>query len=183
MATVEEGLRAQLRNIESATGRSVAEWSGLIHASGLAKHGQIVAWLKAEHGLSHGSANRLALTALAPDPTPAGDPLGELFDGRPDEVRAIYGRLWAELQELGPIELAPKKGYVSLRRRTQFAMIRPAARHVDVGLILPDESVTDRLESAATFNALFSHRVRVRSVADVDAELVGWLRRAWDRAA
>ena len=42
--------------------------------------------------------------------------------------------------------------------------------------------MTDRLESSATFNALFTHRVRVRSDDDVDAELVGWLRQAYDRA-
>jgi hypothetical protein len=61
-------------------------------------------------------------------------------------------------------------------------MVKPAAKHLDVGLILPEEPTTDRFESAATFNALFSHRVRVRSVDDVDDELVGWLRRAWERA-
>jgi hypothetical protein len=184
MVTVEEGLRAQLRNIESATGRSIDDWVAAIRGSGHARHGQIVAWLKAEHGLSHGAANRLALTALAADaPPPAADPLAELFADRPAEVRAIQDRLWSEIERLGPVEVAPKKGYVSLRRRTQFGMIRPAAKHVDLGLVLPEAPVTDRLESAATFNALFSHRVRVRSVDDVDAELVGWLRQAWERAA
>jgi hypothetical protein len=184
MATVEEGLRAQLRNIESATGRSVEDWIAAIRASGHARHGQIVAWLKAEHGLSHGAANRLALTALAADaPPPATDPVGALFADRSPEVRAIQERLWTEIQRLGPVEVAPKKGYVSLRRRTQFGMLQPAAKHVDVALVVPDEPVTDRLESAATFNALFSHRVRVRSVDDVDGELIGWLRRAWERAA
>ena len=64
MATVGEGLRTQLRNIETSTGRSIGEWVDLIRASGLAKHGEIVAWLKNEYGLSHGTANRLAITAL-----------------------------------------------------------------------------------------------------------------------
>ena len=98
-------------------------------------------------------------------------------------MRAIHDRLWREIERFGEVEVSPKKGYLSLRRRTQFAMVKPAARHVDLGLILPDEPVSERLESAATFNALFSHRVRVRSVDDVDDELVGWLRRAWERAA
>jgi hypothetical protein len=84
---------------------------------------------------------------------------------------------------LGPdIEVAPKKGYLSLRRRKQFAMIRPAARHVDLGLILPGRPVDARFESAANFNALFTHRVRVRSVDEVDRELVAWLKAAYDAA-
>jgi len=183
MATVEEGLRAQLRNIETATGHSIDEWVSRIHATGLSRHGQIVAWLKTEHGLTHGAANRLALTALAADaPSPSADPVAELYGGRSADLRAIHERLWSEVERLGAVDVAPKKGYLSLRRRTQFGMIRPAAKHVDLGLVLPGEPVTDRLESAATFNALFTHRVRIRSVGDVDDELVGWLRRAWDRA-
>ena len=183
MATVEEGLRSQLHNIEIATGRSADDWIGLIRASGLTRHGQIVAMLKSDYGLAHGAANRLALTAMAADaPPPAADPIEELYAGRSSGVRAIHDRLWTEIERLGEVEVSPKKGYLSLRHRLQFAMVKPAARHVDLGLILPGEPVSDRLESAATFNALFSHRVRVKSVEDVDAQLVGWLRRAWERA-
>ena len=126
MATVEEGLKSQLRNIEIATGRSVDDWIALIRASGLTRHSQIVAMLKADHGLSHGAANRLALTALAADAPVAQDPVEELFAGRPREVRAIHDRLWAEVERLGEVEVAPKKGYLSLRRRLQFAMEKPA---------------------------------------------------------
>src|SRR5262249_28725470 len=61
MATVETGLQTQIRNIETQYGRSMAEWTELIRASGLTRHGQIVSMLKADHGLSHGSANRVAL--------------------------------------------------------------------------------------------------------------------------
>ena len=183
MATVEEGLQSQLRNIATSTGRPIEEWVALIRGSGRRRHGEIVAWLKAEHGLSHGAANRLALTALAADVPPASaDPVAELFAGRPAEVGAIGDRLWSEVRGLGDVEVSPKKGYLSLRRRIQFAMVRPAAKHVDLGLVLPNRPVTLRLESAATFNALFTHRVRVRSVEDVDGELTGWLREAWDRA-
>ena len=88
------------------------------------------------------------------------------------------------MQSLGTdVETVPKKGYLSLRRRKQFAMIKPAAKHVDVGLILPVVPVAGRLESAATFNALFTHRVRVRSVEEVDEELIGWLGEAYTQAA
>ena len=184
MVTVEEGLRSQIRNIEATYGRSMGDWTALIRSSGLTRHGQIVAMLKSDHGLTHGAANRVALVALAAL-TPAaesGDPIGALYADRPESVRAIHDRIWREIDALGDVEVAAKKGYVGLRRRIQFGMIKPAARHVDLALVLPGEPVTDRLESAATFNALFSHRVRVRSEADVDAELIGWMRRAYDRA-
>jgi hypothetical protein len=185
MATVDEGLRAQIRNIEATYGRSIDDWIALLRASGLSRHGQIVAMLKAEHGLTHGAANRVALVSLAAiaPATPEVDPVDALYAGRRPAVRAIHERIWTAISALGDdVDVAPKKGYLSLRRRIQFGMIQPAARHVDLGLVLPDEPVTPRLESAATFNALFSHRVRVRDVADVDRELVGWIRLAYDRA-
>jgi hypothetical protein len=182
MATVAGGLRSQLRNIEATSGRSIGAWIELICASGLSRHGEIVAMLKADHGLRHGAANRLALVALDVTASPPADPVDALYAGRPD-VRAIHDRVWSIVTGLGEdIEVAPKKGYLSLRRRTQFGMLKPAATHLDVALVLPDAAATPRFESAVTFNALFTHRVRVRSVVDVDEELVAWIRRAYDRA-
>ena len=39
--------------------------------------------------------------------------------------------------------------------------------------------VTSRLESAAKFNPLFTHRVRITTAADLDDELRGWLATAY----
>jgi predicted transport protein len=185
MATVEEGLAAQVRNIEATYGRPIDGWVDLIRASGLRRHGEIVAMLKSQHGLTHGAANRVALVALSrlEPAAPAADPVEALYAGRDPGVRAIHDRVMERIAALGgDIEIAPKKGYLSIRRRTQLAMVKPAAKHLDLGLVLPGTATTDRLESAATFNALFTHRVRVRSVAEVDDELSGWLEHAYDRA-
>jgi hypothetical protein len=64
MATVEQGLASQLRNIETTYGRSIDEWIAVIEASGLTRHGDIVRMLKFDHGLTHGAANRVALVAI-----------------------------------------------------------------------------------------------------------------------
>jgi Domain of unknown function (DUF5655) len=62
-------------------------------------------------------------------------------------------------------------------------MIQPsAAGRIDVGLILRDTPTGGRLESAAGFNTLFTHRVRVAGLLDLDAELIGWLKQAYDSA-
>jgi hypothetical protein len=185
MATVEQGLQAQVRNIEATYGRTIDDWIALIKASGWTRHGEIVAWLKGEHGLTHGAANRVALVALAADAPAAADadPEGALYTGAKHALLPIHEALMAAIRAHGPdLEIAPKKGYLSIRRRKQFAMIKPAAKHVDLGLILPGRAVTDRLESAATFNALFTHRVRVSAADDIDAELRGWIAAAYDGA-
>ena len=58
-----------------------------------------------------------------------------------------------------------------------------AEDRIDIGLILKDAPPAARLESAAGFNALFTHRVRLSSPADIDEQLIAWLRRAYDNAS
>jgi len=185
MSTVEQGLQSQIQNIEAKYGRSMDEWVELIRASGRTKHGEIVAMLKTDYGLNHGAANRVALVALdalAPKAATT-DPVAVLYAGSKGALLPIHARLMDAVHGFGPdVEVAPKKGYLSLRRRKQFAMIQPAARHVDLGLVLPARPVGARFESAANFNALFTHRVRVRSVDEVDSDLVGWLKAAYEAA-
>jgi Domain of unknown function (DUF5655) len=99
-------------------------------------------------------------------------------------ARAIHDQIMLVIDSFGSdVEVAPKKGYLSLRRRVQFAMLRPAAKHVDLALVLHGRPTTHRFESSATFNALFTHRVRVKLPSDVDAELKTWLKLAYDAGA
>ena len=54
-------------SIEKKYGRPIEEWKALIRSSELAKHGQLVTWLKQEHGLGHGHANALVGHTLRED--------------------------------------------------------------------------------------------------------------------
>ena len=63
-----------------------------------------------------------------------------LYAGKKASLRPLHDQLMAMVHAMGPdVSLAPKKGYVSLRRpRKQFAMIQPSgAGRIDLGLILP----------------------------------------------
>jgi hypothetical protein len=187
VSTPDDGLQAQLRNIEARYGRTIDEWISLIAASGRLRHTDVVSMLKQDHGLPHGAAHRLSIVARERLSDAGGsatwDFVASLYTGRKVSLRPIHQRLMAALSGFGPdIEEAPKQGYVSLRRAKQFAMIKPGAGYVNVGLILEDIAAEGRLEPASGFNALFTHRVRVHTPEEVDAELTGWLRTAYDRA-
>jgi hypothetical protein len=181
--------RPQIRNIEATYGKPMSEWRAIIAASGLTKHTDIVTMLKSDHGMTHGAAHRVSIVARQKADPPAGadqdsDPVSALYTGKKASLRPLHDALMNAIQALGDdVDLAPKKGYVSLRRRKQFAMIQPSgAGRIDLGLILPGVPADGRLGSAAGFNALFTHRVRLSNTTDIDAQLTGWLQRAYDRA-
>jgi hypothetical protein len=178
----EEGMASLIRNLEAKTGKTIDAWIAIARGSGLTKHGQIVAFLKKDHGLTHGYAARVAqciLTATGTD-----DLVEAQYAGAKAAVRPVYDALAAAVRAFGSdVELSPKKAYVSLRRSKQFGLIQPsAANRVDVGLVLKGVKSTGRLEASGSFNAMVTHRVRVESIKEVDAQLVAWLRQAYDAA-
>jgi hypothetical protein len=178
MPTVEEGIQSQLRNIEKDYGRTIDELVLVVTDSGLTKHNDVVAMLKQRYGMAHGAAHRVSLVARsrAAQPAPAGAVLAP-------PLQDVYTRLLEKAYALGnDVEQAPKKGYVSLRRRKQFAMLQPGARWINLGLVLAKQTAAGRLESAAKWNALFTHRVRVATSTDIDDELESWLRSAYNAA-
>ena len=184
MTTAEDGIAAQIRNIEDRYGKPLSEWFALITASGLAKHTEIVAMLKADHGMTHGAAHRVSLLsrqAAWPAPTSTNAAVDALYTGKKAGLRPLHDQLMTAIHALGAdVSTAPKKGYISIRRTKQFAMIQPsAAGRLDVGLILRGTPAAGRLEPAGGFNALFTHRVRVTSPGDIDAALTEWLQAAY----
>ena len=108
-------------------------------------------------------------------------PIAQLVAGAKAGLRPLHDALLGQIRALGTFDIAPKKGYLSLRRRKQFAMVQPSTTsRIDLGLILPATTpATGRLEPAAKFNPLFTHRVRITAATDLDDELRGWLATAY----
>ncbi|HLK16500.1 MAG TPA: DUF4287 domain-containing protein [Fimbriimonadaceae bacterium] len=178
----EESLAKMIAMLKEKTGKTLDEWRHIIEGAGLEKHGEVVAFLKGDHGLTHGYANQIALNRKANPEGSESDPVEAMLKSRP-ETRPIYDAVMAKLQAFGSdVDVAPKKAYESVRRKKQFAILQPAAGRLDVGINLPGVAAGPRLEASGSFNAMLSHRVRVSSVDQVDDELVGWLRQAYDGA-
>jgi predicted transport protein len=174
-----------IANLPERTGKSLPEWLALLGATSLEKHGEILKLLKGEHGVTHGFANLIAhefRNRRAGDEPP--DLVGAQYKGAKAGLKPIYDAIVAQCESFGSdVELAPKKNYVSLRSRKQFALIQPSTKtRVDVGINLKDAPASDRLEASGSFNAMVSHRVRLESVSDVDEELGRWLKAAYEQS-
>ena len=186
MATPEEMEAAMVANLKEKTGKTLPQWLKVTKGFKLEKQGQILKQLKSEFGLTHGFANLIAYRTLNPvsaDPS-GGDLIATQYAGKKEGLLPIYQALTKAIKAFGKdVEIAPKKAYVSLRRNKQFALIQPStATRVDVGINLKGEKPTERLEASGSFNGMVSHRVRVTSVKEVNAQLKGWLKKAYQSA-
>jgi hypothetical protein len=184
---VEQATASMIRNLEEKTGKSLDQWVGIARGLGGLKHGALVAVLKEKHGLGHGYANLVAhsATGAVGAGAPAGDDLlAAQYGGDKAALRPIYDRLAAQIRAFGKdVEISPKKGYVSLRRSKQFAIVQPSTKsRIDIGINLKGAAPAGRLEASGSFNAMVTHRVRIESPKEIDAELLAWLRRAYDSA-
>ncbi len=183
----EEMKAAMIAGLKDKTGKSLEEWHRIVRASGAAKHKEIVTLLKAEHSVTHGFANMIALQYLQADSHTAGDTdalVTAQYAGAKARLLPIYEAILAAVRSFGSdVEVSPKKAYVSLRRSKQFAIVQPStATRVDVGINLKGVEPKGRLEASGSFNAMVSHRVRVATPKEVDKELIGWLKQAYQGA-
>ena len=188
MDVLEKARETQLHNIESKTGQSLAQLRALVAQSGLTRHGEIRQMLISKLGLGYGDANALAQFALqagadgaAPAKSVSTDEvIDALYAEREPPLRSIHDSLMAVVQQFGPYEIAPKKGYVSLRRKRQFAMIGPASKgRVEVGLNMKGVEATARLVSQPA-GGMCQYKVYLTTPAEVDKDLIGWMKQAYD---
>lgn len=176
-------LQTQLANIEKKTGRTLAQLAEALATSGTSIHGEMRTWLMTTYGLGHGDANTVVHTVKASQSAPpGGDPLDEIYVGPKAHLREVHQAVLAVLEPLGPFERAPKKGYVSLRRKKQFAMLGPKSKdRVELGLNLKEDISSPRIVAQKP-GGMCQFAISLGGAADVDAEVAAALRKAFEAA-
>lgn len=186
MSSVDEATQTQIRNIETQTGKSLDDLIASGLSSGLSKHKELQNYFSETYGLTYGNANTLAILTRDRAKGAAGEQenfVDAQYAGK-ESLRPIYDALASAVAAFGDdVEIAPKRTYVSLRRKKQFGLIQPTtSARVDVGINLKGVEPSGRLEKSGSFNAMVSHRVRLTSTDDVNSELIEWLSQAYDIA-
>ncbi|QTC91489.1 DUF5655 domain-containing protein [Brevundimonas goettingensis] len=185
MSTPAEALATQIRNIETKTGQTLTQIRAAVAGSGKVKHGEVRTWLMETFGLGYGDANTLAHAAAGamdgPAPS-ANDALDEIYSGKKAHLRAVHEAVMAVLAPFGEFEVSPKKGYVALRRKKQFAMLGPkTAERAELGINLKTDIASDRI-LAQKPGGMCQFAVALTGPGDVDAEVAAALRQAFDAA-
>lgn len=177
---MDTALQTMIENMPEKTGKKLEEWIQILDKENFEKHSMAVNYLKTEHGVTHGFANTIATLSKEKD-NPPEDLVTNQYSGK-ESLKPIYEKLLSVIKNLGEdIVITPKKGSVSLIRKNQFALIKPATKtRIDLGLKLKGVEVQGRLEGSGPFGTMCTHRIQLKNVSDVDREVIEWLSKAYE---
>jgi hypothetical protein len=180
-----KAFQSYLDNIKAKTGKTLEDFRKLAKQKGLVKSREIVAWLKEEYGLGYGHAGAIYYLIVHADDVKASteNRLEKLFAGKKAKWRKAYDALEERVRKFGKdVEVAPNMTYINLRRGSKkFAIAQPsAAERLDIGIKLKGVAPAGRLEAAGSWNNMVTHRVRISDPKQIDAEVLAWLKQAYD---
>jgi predicted transport protein len=186
LSTLDQAAETQISNIETKTGKSRAQLSRTILDLDLAKHGEMVSWVKANWGLGHGDANTIVHVARRSadgETASDGDPLDAIYVGPKSHQRPIHECLMKAIDTFGDFEIAPKKGYVALRRKKQFAMLGPKTKdRFELGINLKDDAAHPLMKPVKP-GGMCQYIISIHSPNEVDESVIAIVRRAFDASA
>ena len=181
--------QAYIETIKEKTGLGPNDFVRLAAAKGFGpttKAGEIVAWLAADYGLGRGHAMAIVniLKAAAEGGrTPDTERIDKLFSGARANWRGAVDKLIAAAGLWGEVGLAPTDTYLSLTKAgKKFAILAPTAKHLDIGIKRKGADATARFVEAGKWNAMVTHRVQVTNPAEIDKDVLAWIRAAYEAA-
>lgn len=171
-----------IENMPEKTGKSLDEWKVLLKEKAFSKHSEGVSYLKAEYKVTHGFANTI-VTLAKNDTAEPGDLVAQQYEGK-EQLVPIYEALITFVASLGKdVTITPKKGSVSIIRKRQFLLIKPATKtRIDLGFKLKDVPTNERLENSGPFGTMCTHRVQLNALDQVDAQLKEWIQLAYEKS-
>lgn len=183
---MDQATQTMIENLHKNTGKTLEQWIGIVRNEQLLKHGEMLKFLKDQHGLTHGYANLIAHKAKGSDAASAenqDDLIAKQYLGK-EHLWPMYDMLMKEISSFGgDVEIAPKNAYVSLRRKKQFAMLQPATKtRFEIGLNLKGQEPVGKLQAIGGTNAMCSHKINITQVSEIDHEVLRWIRLAYDNA-
>lgn len=182
---MDKAVETMIENLHRNTGKTLEQWIEIVNSQNFSKHGEIIKFLKEEHGLTHGFANLIAHKAKGSDAASANnqdDLITKQYQGK-EHFKPIYDKLISKITTLGnDIEIAPKNTYVSLRRKKQFATLNPATKtRFEIGINLKGQEPKGKLEAEKP-NSMCSHKIKISDIDEIDREIMNWLKTAYDNA-
>ena len=179
---MDKALKTMIDNMPEKTGKSLEEWKKILQEKAFKKHSEGVKYLKTEHQVTHGFAN--TIVTLSKEENNSAETLVENQYKGKENLIPIYTELIDFIKTLGSeVTITPKKGSVSIIRKRQFVLIKPATKtRIDLGFKLKGKSITNRLQNSGPFGTMCTHRVQITDVNQIDDELKEWIKEAYEKS-
>jgi hypothetical protein len=104
-----------------------------------------------------------------------------LFEGKTPELRAIYEQLVEQLQQFGAVRVAPKQTSIHLEKNSGFAGIHPRKSSLNLEFRIDYKIDDPRITRTQQLSARrFEHTVKLENASDIDAQLLKWLKDAYE---
>ena len=182
-----------IEELPQKSGRSLDEWIAFTRKSGPPTEKERREWLKREHKLGTNSAAWIAerLEGKGSEEDSAEGYLKTAegwVEAQYSDARAEMRPLYEQLLQLGfalgrDVKACPCKTMVPLYRKHVFAQIKPAANtRIDLGLALGNLKTPRRLIDTGGYEKKdrITRRIEIKAKADIDDEVKGWLRKAYE---
>jgi hypothetical protein len=179
---MDKALQTMIANMPEKTGKSLDQWKEILKEKSFSKHSEGVKFLKSEHNVTHGFAN--TIVTLSKEQNNSSEDLIDLQYKGKENLLPIYKELISYLKNLGSdVTITPKKGSVSIIRKRQFLLIKPASKtRIDLGFKLKDRPTNKRLENSGPFGTMCTHRVKISQLVEVDNNLKEWIKEAYEKS-
>ena len=182
---MDKATETMLQTLKEKTGHSLDEWKTIITAQQISKSGEIVKFLKETHNLGHGYAATIAMKVLGTDAASSNDAdelIVSQYKGK-EHLKEFYDKLISEINQFdGEFEIMPKKAYVALRRKKQFVILNPASKtRFEIGFNLKGIDAKGKL-IAEKPDAICSHKISITDIAEIDQEVLAWVKMAFEKA-
>ena len=171
------------------TGKSMEQWAELVKKKGPKTAAERRDWLKKEHGITTNYAWWIVQVAdgtyIGADNYNPEKLVEDQYTGKKAALRPVYDKMLEIGRNLGPdVRVCPCETMVPFFRNHVFAQLKAATNsRVDLGLALGDKPAKGRLIDTGGFakKDRITHRIPLEKLDDIDAEVLKFLREAYER--
>ncbi len=103
------------------------------------------------------------------------------FENKSENILQIYNKLLAELRKFGEVKESPNKSSIHLLNKYGFACVYTRKKYILLHIHLAKQLQNKRVGKVEQISKnRFIHTVIINSADEIDNELLGWLKIAYE---
>jgi hypothetical protein len=174
-------------NLKTQSGKSLGEWMKQLGSSGITKRNDLIKSLKEKNGFGHMNASLLTGIYLN-NGKPVYGSTDDLLDNqfaKAADMRSLYESFTAFAKKHFPnSSVLPKKTYVSILEKREFAAINIKPKELRIGFDLGDRPFDEEVGKSKLSGPMprISHMLVLTDKSELNADLVELLKASYQRS-